>query len=454
LSPITIGSVSAPELTRLLHDALDSGDFAAFAGAYAGDVRLDANLTGGRQQVRGAVAAGELLTSLFPGPGCLVEWSPRHHLEGVALWVEWLPDSGPPLRQRHYLRLRDGRVDRHWIYSAPPRSVVDDTELLLDASLVAELGEIARHEPLVSSGWSGNALERVVLADGRRLIAKRIVPGGAWIDRHTKDEGREALLFTSGVLDRLPESIDHAVIAVGRDGRAWWVLMRDVSESLLPDGKRLSRDEHRRILAAANGMWEEFWGEQVPHVCSLRDCFQLFSPRIGEAERAGVDLLPKQYGVFWEAFAEAVDRDVADSVLELVDDPGPLVAALDARGTTLIHADIRDEQIGLDGERLVLLDWGRASQGHPAVDFFWSICHNAWRIDASHDELVEDFRRARGERDDPEAVDLGVIAGLVMYGWVFGHSATYHPDPVEREWARNELAWWVPRSRRGPELIP
>ena len=304
---------------------------------------------------------------------------------------------------------------------------------------------------MVSTGWSGNALERLALADGRRLIAKRIVPGTNWIDRHTKDEGREALLFTSGVLGRMPRTIDHAAVATERDGDAWWVVMRDVSASLLPDGKRLTREEHRRVLAAANGMWEEFWGEQVPHLCSLHDCFRLFSPANGEAERDGLDLLPKQYEVFWEAFAEAVDSDVAEAVLALVDDPAPLVAALDACGTTLIHADIRDEQIGLDGDRLILLDWGRASEGHPVVDFFWSICHNGWRIDATHDELVEDFRRTRGERDDPRALELGVIAGLVMYGWVFGHSAAYHPDPAERDWARRELAWWIPRARRALE---
>ena len=313
------------------------------------------------------------------------------------------------------------------------------------------LGRVVEHEPFVSRGWSGNALERLVLADGRRLIAKRIVPGTNWIDRHTKDRGREALLFTSGVLGRMPAAIDHAVLAAERDGEAWWVVMRDVSGSLLPEGKRLSREEHRRILQAANGMWEEFWGEQVPHLCSLADCFRLFGPPIAEAERSGQDLLPKQYEVFWEAFAEAVDADVAEPVLALLDDPTPLASELDACGTTLVHADIRDEQIGLDGERLVLLDWGRASQGHPVVDFFWSTCHNAWRIDASHDELVEDFRRVRGERDDPRAVELGVIAGLVMYGWVFGHSAAYHPDPAERAWAERELGWWVPRARRALE---
>ena len=194
---------------------------------------------------------------------------------------------------------------------------------------------------MLSTGWSGNVLERLTLADGRRLIAKRIVPGTNWIDRHTRDAGREALLFTSGVLDRVPRTIDHAIVAAARDGDAWWVVMRDVSASLLPDGTRLSREQHGRILAAANLMWDELWGERVPHVCTLHDCFKLFSPAIAEAERDGLDLLPKQYEAFWEAFADAADADVAEAVLALVD-------------------------------------------------------------------------RTRAERDDPRAIELGVLAGLVI----------------------------------------
>jgi hypothetical protein len=449
--------LSDAEVVDLLHDALIAGDFTSLGEAYADDALLDASLAGGRSTAVGPEGAVALLGSRFPGSGRLVEWSPQLHREGIALWFERVSETGPPLRQRHYLRLRHGRIERHWAYTAPPRTAPAGTTtggaVLLDPRLFPGIGAIVEHEPVVSTGWSGNVIERLVLADGRRLIAKRIVPGRAWIDRHTKDEGREALLFRSGVLGRLPETIDHAMVAVERDGEAWWVLMRDVSRSLLPEGKRMTREEHMRVLVAANGMWDEFWGEQVPHVCSLEDCFRLFAPAIGEAERDGLDLLPKQYGAFWEAFAEAVDGDVADAILALLDDPTPLVTALDARGTTLVHADIRDEQIGLDGDRLVLLDWGRASQGHPVVDFYWSICHNGWRIDASHDQLVEDFRRARGERDDPQAVELGVIAGLAMYGWVFGHSAAYHPDPVERDWARHELRWWVPRAREALETL-
>jgi hypothetical protein len=453
VSAVETAALSPAAVAERLHAALTTGDFSELADAYADDALLDACLTGGRSRVAGRARVVELLGSRFAGPGRLVEWSPRLYPAGIALWLERVSDGGAAVRQRHYLRLRDGRIERHWAYTAPPRTprARDHGGVLLDTRLVARLGEVAEHEPLVSNGWSGNVLERLVLADGRRLIAKRIVPGANWIDRHTRDEGREALLFTSGVLGRMPSAIDHAVLDVERDGDAWWVLMRDASASLLPEGKRLSRQEHTHILRAANLMWEAFWGERVPHLCALDDCFHIFSPAIAHAERSGLDLLPKQYEVFWEAFAEAVDADVAEAVLALLDDPAPLVAELEARGTTLIHADIRDEQIGLDGERLILLDWGRASQGHPVVDFFWSICHNAWRIDATHDELVEDFRRARGERDDPRALELGVIAGLVMYGWVFGHGAAYHPDPAERNWARHELAWWVPRARRALE---
>jgi hypothetical protein len=456
VSALGTGAVSAETVAEILHDALVAGDFTALVDLYADDALLEASLTGGRSRIAGPERLTEFLASRFPGPARLVEWSPQLYPSGIALWFERVSDGGTAVRQRHYLQLRDGRIERHWAYSAPPRTPAvrgarDGAGVLLDTRLVSSLGEVVEHEAVISTGWSGNPLERLVLADGRRLIAKRIVPGTNWIDRHTRDEGREALLFTSGVLGRMPDTIDHAVVAVERDGEAWWVVMRDVSAFLLPDGKRLTREEHRRILDAVDPMWEEFWGERVPHVCSLHDCFRLFSPAIAEAERDSLDLLPKQYEAFWEAFAEAVDADVAEAVLALLEDPAPLVAELEARGTTLVHADIRDEQIGLDGDRLVLLDWGRASQGHPVVDFFWSICHNAWRVDATHDELVEDFRRTRGERDDPRATDLGVIAGLAMYGWVFGHSAAYHPDPVEREWARHELDWWVPRARQALE---
>jgi ketosteroid isomerase-like protein len=439
----------------VLRAGLESGDFGALGECYADDAVLDLNVRGGRERAAGPAAIVARLEGLFPGPGRLVEWTAAVHDAGAAVWLERVSDAdGAVLRQRHYLLLRDGRVTRQFAYAAPHRTGVAGAggQPAFDPALIGGgLGDVAEHTVLASRGWSGNALERVVLADGRVLIAKRIVPGSDWIGRASADPGREGLLFTSGVLDRLPPALDHAMIAAVRDGDAWWLVMRDVSDELLDDHSIVTREANRRLLAAVNEMWDGFWGERVEFLAPQTVRLQMAAPSISGRERDGIDLLPKQLEVMWEAFAEAVAPDVAGVVLALVEDAAPLATALDARGTTLLHGDIRDEQIGLAGRRLVLLDWGLATQGHPVVDYAWHLMHSAWRIDATHDQLWEDFRAARGERDDPLAVELGMIAGLTMYGWILGHSAVVHPDPAERIWARGELEWWVPRARHALE---
>jgi hypothetical protein len=446
-----------------LRAGLQSGSLEALGECYADDAILDVNVRGGRERVAGPAAIVARLEGLFPGPGRLVEWTVALHDAGIAVWLERVSDAdGAAVRQRQYLLLRDGRVSRHYAYVAPHRTGVAGAggRPALDPALISGLGDIAEHTVLVSRGWSGNALERVVLTDGRVLIAKRIVPGADWLGRASADPGREGLLFTGGVLDRLPPTVDHAMVAAARDGEAWWLVMRDVSDELLDERSVLPREANRRLLAAVNEMWEGFWGERVECLTAQTTRLQATAPLHARRERDGIDLLPKQFEVMWEVFAEAVDPDVASVVLALVDDPAPLAAALDAHGTTLLHGDIRDEQIGLAGRRLILLDWGIATQGHPVVDYAWHLMHCAWRIDATHDQLWDDFRAARGEHDDPRAVELGMIAGLVMYGWILGHSAVIHPDPAERAWARAELDWWVPHARHAlenwtpPPIVP
>ena len=42
-----------------------------------------------------------------------------------------------------------------------------------------------------------------------------------------------------------------------------------------------------------------------------------------------------------------------------------------------------------------------AARCHPVVDYAWHLMHSAWRIDATHDQLWEDFRAARGDARRP-----------------------------------------------------
>jgi hypothetical protein len=148
------------------------------------------------------------------------------HKGGIALWLERVGEDGSAVRQRHYLHLRgDGRVERHWLYTARPRTApAADPVPEAAEELFASLGQVAERTTLASSAWSGNRIDRLVLADGQALIAKRIVPGSDWLGRATRDPGREALLFADGVFARMPASVDPAVVAAEPEGDAWWVV--------------------------------------------------------------------------------------------------------------------------------------------------------------------------------------------------------------------------------------
>ncbi len=280
---------------------------------------------------------------------------------------------------------------------------------------------------------------------------KRIVPGGDWLARFTGDGGREGILFSDGHMSRFGERLDPAIREALFDGEAWWLAMDDVSGYLFGDAGRISREQSAQILAAMAGVWDEFWGEEVEAACTCLDRQLAVGPGVSESERDGVDLLPKQLETTWEAFAEAVDPDVGEAILAMAWEPGGLVSALESRGTTLIHGDLRDEQLGIDGDRVIAIDWGLAANAHPAYELGWYMMHCGWRIDAGHEQIVDDFRTAMGERDDPRALELGLISGLAQYGWILGNSVLIHPDPAERAWAQQELSWWIPRVRQALE---
>jgi hypothetical protein len=444
------GALAGQAIADLLREALQSGDTRPLAAAHAEDALLDLSVQGERSLLRGADAIAARLERLWPGRGRLVEWVLAPGRNGCAVWSERVAEDGSATRQRQYVQLRGGAIGRHWVFGAPPRTTAPELAGTEAPALFERLC-VTERQSLLSTGWSGNRLERLRTAERRTLIAKRIDPSADWIGRNSGDQGREGLLFTEGLFERMPAAIDAAVVAAEHEGDAWWVVLRDVSDRLLDADSPISRDQNRRVLRAANAMWEEFWGERYDFLCDSGARITLARPQVAELERDAVDLLPKQFEAAWEAFVEAVEDDVAQPILALLDDPSPLVSRLESHGTTLLHGDLRDEHIGFDDGALIVLDWGVATQGHPVLDLAWYMVHDVWRTEATHDEVVEDFRRARGERDDPCAVELLGLLGLMMYGWIFGLCAVIHTDPAERRWAREELAWWVPRARHSLE---
>jgi hypothetical protein len=435
------------ELSPLLREAVLTGDFGPLGELLAGDAVLDTSSERGRRHVRGREAIVDHLSGA--GPGDLLDWDAREWPDGAAVTFEWRGASGVD-RRRWYLRRRGGEVVALWSYAARARSGSQDATL--PARLLDQLGPDARRATLAHGGNSGAALERVILADGTRLVAKRVGAGTDWLGRVTHDRGRTALLWHAGAFARMPAPLEHGIDVVLADGDGWWVVMRDLSATFLGDERRFSRAESRRVLSAAAALHAAFAGDVPDGTATLRDRIGMTSPRVADAERAGSDLLPKQLDAAWDAFSESVPEDVGNEVLAAASDPAALAAALESAGPlTLLHGDLRDDNLGLDGDTVVLLDWDLATAGTPTVEFAWYLCHDAWRIDATHDQLEADFHAAEGGTLAAREVELGMLSGLVQYGWIFGHSLRVHPDPDERAWARSELDWWVPRARRALE---
>jgi aminoglycoside phosphotransferase (APT) family kinase protein len=309
--------------------------------------------------------------------------------------------------------------------------------------------QIVARTPVGSGGNSGNTIERVTLADGRTLVLKRVSAEWDWLSRATKDDGRIATMWEHGLFDRMPTSVDHATVAVERDGTGWNVFMRDVSHTLLSEDVRHDRRSVRRFLKAVADLHMAFWDQGHPDLCSIEDRYGMLSPQTGHSEKALGNPAGSLILRSWDAFYEHAPREIADVVTVLVDDPTLIADELRTCAQTLIHGDLRLGNAGFDGDRLVLIDWGdRTGFAPPAVDLAWFIGFDAQRLEISPDDVVAEFRALYADRFEERALHLGLIGGLVHLGAHLGLKIISAKDDQKRAAAKEELTWWAANVER------
>lgn len=321
--------------------------------------------------------------------------------------------------------------------------------------------EIVDRIPLAAEGgFSGNVIERVRLRDGRELIHKRVAPDRDWISRATGDDGRLPAMWRAGLFERMPPVVDHAMLAVEDEDDGWSVYMRDVSSELLPRDRRLDLNGVERVLRALSEVHLAFWDADLPDLCSIEDRYHLLSPRTIRRE-AELGHASDALTSGWEAFAEHVPREIADVVSPLVEDPAPVADELRRGAATLVHGDLRLDNLGFAGERVVVLDWGeRSGSAPPAVELMWFLGFDALLFDCAREDVVAAFRAIYGDRVSDRDMDLAFIGGFVHLGChlglgMLGRSPTLArldgDDARKHAAARDELAWWVRSVERALE---
>lgn len=319
-----------------------------------------------------------------------------------------------------------------------------------DGSGSSLLDDAVSVEPMPGAGNSGARLSRLVMRDGRRLVLKEMHPDWDWMMGATRDSGRAAELWTSGAMDRCPPTVDAAVVAVEPTATGGWRLfLRDVSDDFLRAGPPIPRAHARQVLSALSDLHAEFWGRPVAGLCDLLDLLLLLTPTT--IERLGPERHPllAAADAGWRQLDQFLPSDLTGAVRRILADPEPLAAALQAEGCTLVHSDPHFGNLAPMADRIVLLDWSLAAWAPPAVDLAWFLDTSAAHIDATHDELVEDFRELEGERHSDRALELALLAQVVLSGWSYAERAA-HGDSATME---RHLAWWADGARAGVERL-
>src|SRR5450631_537283 len=315
------------------------------------------------------------------------------------------------------------------------------------------LAGASAREPIVDgAGKSGARLERVVI-DGQRYVVKYLHLADDWTMRAAGDlSGAAFTAWRRGLLARMPDCINQPIVGVCKDPGGSAVLMRDVSQWLVPvTDKVIPLEQHLRFLDHMAAMHATFWdaGQEVEVIPVMHRYLEL-SVWIAEAEAAigSTHLVPRLIGQGWAMLGDVAPRAAA-VVVPLSVDPGPLVEALEQTPQTFVHGNWKLDNLGTDAVgRTVLLDWESTGRGAALSDLAWYLAINCRRLPQTKEEAIDTYRGALERHGVDTArwwdtqLALCLLGGLVQFGW---EKALGGYD--------DELAWWEARAIEGADLL-
>ena len=325
------------------------------------------------------------------------------------------------------------------------------------ASSVEELiaGATDRRPLGGTDGKSGSTLERVVI-HGEPFVLKQLHPDRDWTMRGFGDLWcRPVQLWVCGLLDAMPDVIDHAVVGaatgLGRHGWGGALLLRDVSEHLIPEGDEvISLESHRQLLDHLAEMSARFWGfEGVPGLLPVASRYSAFGPGwlAAEEDLGWPDPIPVIAADGWARFAERAPADVRRVIDGLRHDNDALARAIERTPLTFLHGDWKMGNLGVGPGRTILLDWTYPGIGPIGHELAWYLAVNRLRLPESKEDTIAALRtslEARGIATDgwwQPQVDLCLLGCLVQFGW---EKALGDDD---------ELGWWCDRAREGARWL-
>jgi hypothetical protein len=313
-----------------------------------------------------------------------------------------------------------------------------------------------RRVPFVNpDGRSTAAFERVWI-DGQPHIVKHVHLDHDFTMRVSGDIGfRTVRAWAAGHLDAASDLVDHAIVGAsaghGRNGWGSALLMRDVTDDLLPAGHaRIDPSTHATFLAHVAGFSAATWGWQddpvAPDFLPYRARWEWFGRAAIDGER-GIgwpERIPAVADEGWGKFEGRVPDDLAPVIDRLRSDVTPLVEALRTTPSCFLHGDVKASNTGVAADgRTVLIDWAYVGEGPTCYELCWHLALDREKLPVSKQATIDAYRSAlEGHGIDTapwwdRQLDLCLLGGLVLFGWekAFGDE--------------DELQWWYRAARRG-----
>jgi hypothetical protein len=306
-------------------------------------------------------------------------------------------------------------------------------------------------------GKAGSSLERLVV-DGDRYVVKRVHVDDDWAMRGLGDlRARPRLVYDHGLLDVVPDRIDHTIVAAAPWGRNDWgavLVMRDVSTSLVPAGDApLPEAQHLGFLDAMAALAARTWGwRDDVGLVPFESRWLFFSEPWIEVERARgwPNPVPRIAADGWARFDERAPTAASQLVLGLRREPWALADALRATPACFLHGDWKLGNLGTHADgRVVLLDCELPGEGPVCNELTWYLALNRARLPVGHtkERVIADFRAAL-ERHGvavegwwDRQLGLCLLGAVVQFGW---EKALGDQD---------ELAWWCDAALAGARWL-
>ena len=283
-----------------------------------------------------------------------------------------------------------------------------------------------------------------ILVEGEWYVVKHLSHELDWLARAAGDIGCNAYLaWERGLYAALPAEIDAAVVGARREGRGAVLVMRDVSDLLVPAGDEpVPHDQHRRFVSHVAAMHAHFAGGRATayDLTPLPMKYTMLSELTArvEADRGHEGGVP---GILATASPRlrSVAPEAGAVATALAADPWPLVSAFEGSPTTLSHGDCKYGNFGShpDG-RTILLDWAAPGVAPFCCDLAYYLAINSRRFAEPKEAAIDAYREEPERRGIStlgwfeRQLELALLGAFVQLGW-------------EKADEPAELGWWVER---------